>query len=95
MEAHLSDNIALPMLAKIANRSVSHFAREFKRSSGVTPHNYLIRKRVERAKAMLAHTNYSLTEIALASGFSDQSHLARHFRKIFGLTPTQFRWSQC
>ena len=94
MEAHLCENIELSMLAAIANLSVFHFAREFKRSTGLSPHTYLVRKRVERAKNMLARTNCSLTEIALAVGFSDQSHLARHFRKIVGSTPKQFRWSE-
>ena len=94
MEAHISKNIELPMLSTIANLSIYHFAREFKRSTGVTPHNYLLRKRVERAKDMLARTNYSLTEVALAAGFSDQSHLSRHFRQMVGSTPRNFRWSQ-
>jgi transcriptional regulator GlxA family with amidase domain len=94
MEAHLSENIELYMLSTIANLSIYHFAREFKRSTGVTPHNYLLRKRVERAKDMLARTDYSLTEVALAAGFSDQSHLSRHFRQMIGSTPRNFRWSQ-
>lgn len=79
-----SENIELPRLATLANLSIYHFAREFirfKRSTDVTPHNYLLRKRVERAKDMLAHTDYSLTEVALAAGFSDQSHLARIFAR--------------
>ena len=94
METHISENIELPMLATVADLSVYHFAREFKRSTGVTPHHYLVSKRVERAKDMLARTDYSLTEIALATGFSDQSHLARHFRQMIGATPGQFRWAQ-
>jgi transcriptional regulator of acetoin/glycerol metabolism len=94
MDAHISENIDLPVLATVAGVSVYHFAREFKRSTGVTPHNYLVRKRVERAKDMLARTDFSLTEIALATGFADQSHLARNFRQMVSLTPGQFRWSQ-
>jgi transcriptional regulator of acetoin/glycerol metabolism/AraC-like DNA-binding protein len=94
IEAHVSENIELSMLATIAGLSLYHFAREFKRSAGLTPHSYLVRKRVERAKDMLARTDYSLTEIALAAGFSDQSHLARHFRHIIGSTPREFRWAQ-
>jgi transcriptional regulator of acetoin/glycerol metabolism len=93
VESHISENIDLAMLAGVAGLSVYHFAREFKRSTGATPHFYLIRKRIERAQTMLAHTDCSLTEIALAVGFSDQSHLARHFRHAVGLTPREFRWS--
>jgi transcriptional regulator GlxA family with amidase domain len=94
IETHASENIELSMLATIADLSLFHFAREFKRSTGVAPHNYLVRKRVERAKDMLARTDCSLTEIALAAGFSDQSHLARHFRQIVGSTPGEFRWAR-
>jgi len=94
VEANLGDSIDLVTLAAIAGLSIHHFAREFKQSAGIAPHHYLIQKRVERAQDMLAHTDLSLSEIACAVGFSDQSHLARHFRQIFGTTPGQFRWSQ-
>jgi transcriptional regulator GlxA family with amidase domain len=65
-----------------------------KRSTGITPHQYLIQQRVERAREMLTHTNLSLSEVAYAVGFSDQSHLAHHFRQAFGITPGRFRWWQ-
>ena len=94
MEAHLSENIDLSMLATVAGLSTYHFAREFKRSTGIAPHYYLVSKRVERAQDMLARTDSSLAEIAIAAGFADQSHLARHFRRIVGSTPREFRWSQ-
>jgi transcriptional regulator of acetoin/glycerol metabolism/AraC-like DNA-binding protein len=94
VEANLGDSIDLATLAAIAGLSMHHFAREFKQSAGIAPHHYLIRKRVERAQNMLAHTDLSLSEIAYAVGFSDQSHLARHFRQMLGITPGQFRWSQ-
>jgi transcriptional regulator GlxA family with amidase domain len=93
VEAHLSDSVNLTELAAIAGLSVFHFARQFKQSAGVTPHHYLVQKRVERAQAMLSRTDLSLSEIALAAGFSDQSHLARHFRQKLGTTPGEFRWS--
>jgi AraC-like DNA-binding protein len=94
IEAHLSDSIDLVTLAAVAGLSIHHFARGFKQSAGVTPHHYLTQKRVERAQDMLAKTDLSLSEIAYAVGFSDQSHLARHFRQMLGITPGQFRWSQ-
>jgi transcriptional regulator of acetoin/glycerol metabolism len=94
-QVHLSDSIDLSMLAAVAGVSMHHFAREFKQSTGVTPHHYLIQKRVERAQQMLAQTGLSLAEIAYAVGFSDQGHLARHFRGLLGTTPREFRRSQC
>jgi transcriptional regulator GlxA family with amidase domain len=71
-----------------------HFAREFKHSAGVTPHRYLIQERIEQAQQMLAQTDLSLAEIAYAVGFSDQGHLARHFRALLGTTPREFRRSR-
>jgi transcriptional regulator of acetoin/glycerol metabolism/AraC-like DNA-binding protein len=94
IDAHLSENVDLAALAAIAGLSVYHFARAFKQSTGVTPHYYLVKRRIDQAKEMLARTEVSLAEVALATGFSDQSHLARHFRQILGTTPSQFRWSQ-
>jgi transcriptional regulator of acetoin/glycerol metabolism/AraC-like DNA-binding protein len=91
VEAHLGDSMDLATLAAVAGLSIHHFARGFKQSTGLTPHHYLTRKRVERAQDMLAHTALSLSEIAYAVGFS---HLARHFRQMLGITPGQFRWSQ-
>jgi AraC-like DNA-binding protein len=94
IEAHLGDSMDLATLAAVAGLSIHHFARGFKQSAGVTPHHYLTQKRVERAQDMLANSVLSLSEIAYAVGFSDQSHLARHFRQMLGITPGQFRWSQ-
>jgi AraC-like DNA-binding protein len=91
---HLSESIDLSMLAAVAGLSMHHFAREFKHSAGVTPHHYLIQKRIERAQQMLAQTDLSLAEITYAVGFSDQGHLARHFRGFLGTTPREFRRSQ-
>ena len=91
---HLSESIDLAMLAAVAGLSMHHFARQFKQSAGVTPHHYLTQKRLERAQEMLGQTDLSLAEIAYAVGFSDQSHLARHFRHMLGTTPREFRRSQ-
>jgi transcriptional regulator GlxA family with amidase domain len=93
IEAHLEENISIQMLAGIAGLSMYHFARAFKKSEGMTPHEYLIQRRVRRAKDLLAKTELPLSEIALASGFSDQSHCARRFREHVGVTPSSYRWS--
>ncbi len=96
--AHVDSNLAAQInvttLAATAGVSVSHFIRAFKRSSGETPHCYLVRKRVEHARVMLANTDLALVDIAQAAGFSDQSHMARHFRRLIGLSPAEFRRSQ-
>jgi AraC-like DNA-binding protein len=94
VETHLSESMDLAELATVAGLSVYHFARAFKQSAGVPPHHYLVRLRIERAQEMLARSELPLSEVALATGFSDQSHLARHFRHLVGMTPGQFRWSQ-
>jgi AraC-like DNA-binding protein len=94
VDAHLGESMDLAELAAVAGLSVFHFARQFKQTVGVTPHSYLIQRRVERAQDMLARTDLALSEVAVAAGFSDQSHLARHFRQMLGTTPREFRWSQ-
>ena len=93
VEAHLEKNISLQMLASTAGLSMSHFARAFKQSQGVPPHEYLVRCRVRRVQELLATTDLPLSEIARASGFSDQSHCTRRFREQVGITPSGYRWS--
>ena len=93
IEAHLEENISLQVLAVIVGLSMSHFARAFKQSEGVTPHDYVLRCRVRRAQELLADTELPLSEIAIAVGFADQSHCARRFREHVGLTPSRYRWS--
>ena len=93
VEAHLDETISLEQLAGVAGLSKYHFARAFKQSEGVTPHEYLVRWRVRRARELLAGTELPLSEIALASGFSDQSHFARRFRERVDVTPSCYRWS--
>jgi transcriptional regulator of acetoin/glycerol metabolism len=93
VETHLSDSIDLAEMAAVAGFSVYHFAREFKQSTGVTPHYYLTRRRVERAQEMLARTDLHVSDIALSVGFFDQSHMARHFRQMLGASPREFRSS--
>lgn len=86
-----SRDLKLAELAQVAGMSSFHFAREFKRTTGTTPHQYLIKFRVERAKALLAKNDLPLIEVGLRSGFSHQSHFTRLFRKITGTTPHSYR----
>jgi transcriptional regulator GlxA family with amidase domain len=92
IKAHLAENITIQALATIAGLSMYHFARGFKQSKGMTPHAYLVQCRVRRAQDLLAATDLPLSEVALASGFADQSHCARRFREHVGVTPGHYRW---
>lgn len=83
--------LTLGDLASEAAMSTFHFAREFKRATGTTPHQHLIRFRVERAKALLAESQLPLAEVGLRTGFSHQSHFTRLFRRLTGTTPQSYR----
>lgn len=91
MEAHLEHNISLLELAALCQLSVSWFGRAFKHSTGMTPHRWLLTRRIARARALLAATEHTITHIAHQSGFADHSHLTREFRRFEGLTPAAWR----
>ena len=91
MQTHCDRNLSLSELASQAQMSLHYFARSFKQTVGLSPHQYLIRCRLDRAKAMLLQNELSIAEIAQRVGFSDQSHLSRHFRQQTGVTPRQWR----
>jgi len=88
---HLAEDLPLSSLAKASGLSPFHFARRFKKSTGLAPHQFLIQQRVERARHLLAHSTTTLGEIALQCGFCDQSHLTNHFRRVVGITPRRYR----
>jgi AraC-like DNA-binding protein len=92
IESHLEQRIGLEGLAAMAGLSTHHFARAFNQSMGIPPHSYLLSRRLERAERMLRETQLPLSEIAVSTGFSDQSHLARHFRRRTGMSPRLARW---
>jgi len=94
IESHLEQKIGLEKLAAMAGLSTHHFARAFNQSMGIPPHSYLLSRRLERAERMLRETQLPLSEIAVATGFSDQSHLARHFRRRTGMSPGLARWKE-
>ncbi len=91
IEDNLESELSLAEIASIAGISVSHLKTLFRQSTGTPVHQYVLRRRVERAKALLSDRSLSIAQIAFATGFAHQSHLARHMRKIFGTTPAAVR----
>jgi AraC family transcriptional regulator len=89
--ANYENDLSLAELAHEAGMSTFHFAREFKRTTGTTPHQYLIKYRVERAKTMLTESEIPLVEVSSRSGFSHQSHFTRLFHRLTGMTPQSYR----
>ncbi len=88
---HSSQNLSLIEMAQQVHMSPYHFSRLFKQSTGLSPHLYLIRRRIQGAKRLLETTALSTAEIAAQAGFADQSHLARHFKREYGVPPSQVR----
>jgi AraC family transcriptional regulator len=91
IEENLAENNALADLAELIQLSPYHFCRAFKQSFGVPPHRYLTRRRIERAKALLTNPNDSVTNIGMAIGFCETSSFTAVFRKVTGMTPTEYR----
>jgi AraC family transcriptional regulator len=91
IEQHLGEKITGQDLAKLVNVSVGQMFRAFKVSVGVSPFHYIARRRVEFACALLQTTRAPLAQVAIASGWCDQSHLCRVFRRVTGMTPLMWR----
>jgi AraC family transcriptional regulator len=91
IDSNIDQQIRVETLAKVANLSVCYFVRAFKQSAGITPRHYLTRRRVERTMELLSGSDMSISEIALAAGFADQSHCARRFRQHVGMSPRDYR----
>lgn len=93
IEANLESKMRICEMAGLVVLSKSHFSRAFKHSLGSSPMAYVTLRRAERAKSMMASTGERLTDIALACGFADQSHLTRCFRRVVGASPALWRRS--
>ena len=87
IQEHLAQEISLNELANELGISRYYFCRLFKQSTGLSPHQYVIQQRVERAKQLLQKSGMSIADIAQACGFSHQSHLHRHLKRLTGVTP--------
>jgi len=91
LRAHVSGNVTLGELATACSLSQRQFSRSFRKSFGLSPHQYFIRLRLERAKALLAQTRKSLAEIAQLCGFCDQPAFTRSFSRVERMTPSRWR----
>lgn len=91
VETHLHERIGLDDLAAVSGLPRSRFVRRWGRSTGTSPHDFVLGRRVERAKMLLARTGTPLPDVACRCGFADQSHLTRVFRQRVGVTPGRFR----
>ena len=91
LSANLDGGVPLKEVARECRLSVSHFSRAFRRTMGVAPHHWLLTRRIEVAKEKLRNTGLSLSDVALACGFADQSHLTRVFTGMVGVSPGAWR----
>jgi AraC-like DNA-binding protein len=91
IDSHLTDPLLLEVLARVIKLSVSHFARAFRQTVGRPPHVFVTLRRLEHAQVLMLATNRCLGDIALASGFADQAHFGRVFRRFCGESPGMWR----
>lgn len=88
---NLSHKLSLEEIAGVVNMSPHHFARSFKKDTGLSPHRYVVQRRVEWARTLVTDTDMNLAEVSRTVGFSSQSHLASHFRRLLGVSPGVLR----
>jgi AraC family transcriptional regulator len=91
VHAKMEDEFTLCEMAQSVELSTAHFSRMFRKSTGESPHHFVLRHRVERAKEMLRAAEARVLDVAVASGFKTQQHFARVFRRMCGVSPTEYR----
>ena len=91
VDAKMEDELTLAELAQSVELSTAHFARMFRKSTGETPHQFVLRHKVERAKERLCSANARIIDVAVACGFKTQEHFAQVFRQMCGVSPTEYR----
>jgi AraC family transcriptional regulator len=91
VRSRISEDISLADMAAVTGLSITHFSHIFKKSMGESPHQFVLQQRVQCAKELLVSLNLRMIDIALACGFKTQQHFARIFRKVCGLSPTEYQ----
>jgi AraC family transcriptional regulator len=91
VRAKMEDDLSLDEMAQSVGLSTAHFARMFRKSTGETPHQFVLRQRIERAKAMLRAPDARVLDVAVACGFKTQQHFAQAFCDVCGVSPTRYR----
>ena len=91
IHAKMEDELSLDEMAQSVGLSTAHFARMFRKSTGETPHQFVLRHRLERAKTMLRAPDARVLDVAVACGFKTQQHFAQVFRDVYGISPTEYR----
>src|SRR5580658_6712258 len=91
VHAKMEEDLGLDEIAQSVGLSTAHFARMFRKSTGETPHKFVLRQRLERAKAMLRAPDARVLDVAVACGFKTQQHFAQVFRDVCGVSPTEYR----
>jgi AraC family transcriptional regulator len=91
VHAKMEDDLSLDEMAQSVGLSTAHFARMFRKSTGETPHQFVLRQKLERAKAMLRAPDARVLDVALACGFKTQQHFAQVFRDVCRVSPTEYR----
>jgi AraC family transcriptional regulator len=89
--AKMEEDLSLEEMAQTVGLSTAHFARMFRKSMGETPHQFVLRQRLERARAMLRARDVRVLDVALICGFKTQQHFAQVFRGVWGVSPTEYR----
>jgi AraC family transcriptional regulator len=90
-EANFTEDISLQELARLVGLSQSQFARAFKASTGAPPHRWVVMARIKRAQELLLQCDISLADVSIRTGFADQSHFTKVFRRVTGTSPGQWR----
>ncbi|KZL26161.1 helix-turn-helix domain-containing protein [Pseudovibrio sp. Ad37] len=94
VEDHLARQMSMSDLAACVDLSAGFFNRAFKGATGKTPHDYVVERRVARARKLLGAPHSTLSQVAYACGFSSHAHMSSTFKKRLGVTPTQFMMRQ-